>query len=169
VCKSKHEGGLGVRYLRQVNLALLAKWRWRYLLGDGGLWRDILIACYGVCYPSPHLGGRPSGLRGVSWWSNISLLGGDREATGDWFSDGVVRVIGDGLSTHFWHDPWCGPSILRVRFRRLFNLSLQVERKVGEIGHWEGESGFGILSGGDRCLSGNLTCFLIFLLSPLGT
>lgn len=133
-----------MRDLRQVNLALLAKWRWRYLLGDGGLWQDILTACYGVCYPSPHLGGRPSGLRGVSsWWSNITLLGGEKEATEDWFSEGVVRVIGNGFSTHFWHDPSCGPVIFRVRFRRLFQLSLQVDGKVGELGHWKGGLGLG--------------------------
>jgi len=42
-------------------------------------------------------------------------------------------VVGDGLSTHFWHDPWCGPTILRVRFRRLFHLSLQVDHKVGGV------------------------------------
>jgi hypothetical protein len=81
------------------------------------------------------------GLRGVSsWWSTLSLLGGDKEATVDWFSDGVARVVGDGLSTHFWHDPWCGPTILRVRFRRLFQLSLQVDHKVEELGHWEGDA-----------------------------
>jgi len=137
VCQPKREGGLGVRDLRQVNLALLAKWQWRYLIGEGGLWRDILIARYEECYPSPHLGGRPSRLRGVSsWWSNISLLGGDREASREyWFSNGVTKVIRDGLYTHFWHDPWCGPIILRVRFRRLFLLSLQVDGKVGDLGH----------------------------------
>jgi len=84
VCKLKSEGGLGVRDLRQVNLALLAKWRWRFLQGDEGIWRDIILAWYGECLPSPHLGGKPSGLRGVSsWWSNICLLGGDREVTED--------------------------------------------------------------------------------------
>jgi hypothetical protein len=64
-------------------------------------------------------------------------LGGDRETSRDWFSNGVARVIGDGLSTHFWHDPLCGPTILRVRFRRLFLLSTQVNGKVGDLGHWE--------------------------------
>ena len=54
---------------------------------------------------------------------------------GDWLSEGVVRVIGDGLSTYFWHDPLCGPTILRVKFRRLYNLSIQVDGKVGELGH----------------------------------
>lgn len=36
-----------------------------------------------------------------SWWSNISLPGGDREASGDWFSEGLVRVIENGLSAQF--------------------------------------------------------------------
>jgi len=91
-----------VRDLRQVNLTLLAKWRWRLLLGDGGIWKNIISARYGDCLPSPHPGGRPSGIRGASsWWSNISLLGGDKEATGDRFSEGVVKVVENGLSTHF--------------------------------------------------------------------
>lgn len=128
-----------MRDLRQVNLALLAKWRWRYLLGEGGIWKDIIFARYGGCFPSPHLGGRPSGLRRVSsWWSNISLLGGDKEADGDWFSEGVTKVIGNGLSTQFWHDPWCGNILLRVRFRRLFQLSLQQGGVVGDLGSWVG-------------------------------
>ena len=33
VCQPKCEGRLGVRDLCQVNLALLAKWRWRYRVG----------------------------------------------------------------------------------------------------------------------------------------
>jgi len=57
--------------------------------------------------------------------------GGDREATGDWFSDGVSRVVGDGLLTHFWHDLWCWEVLLRVRFSRLLRLSLHPGGKVG--------------------------------------
>jgi len=84
VCKPKRDRGLGCQGPPSGEPCPFAKWRWRFLLGDGGLWRDILIARYGVCHPSPHLGGRSSGLRGVSsWWSNISLLGGDKEATVD--------------------------------------------------------------------------------------
>jgi len=117
----------------------------------------------------PHLGGRPSGLRCVSlWWSNISLLGGDKEATRDWFSDGVARVVRDDLSTHFWHDPWCGPTILRIRFSRLYHLSLQVDEKVGELGHWEGGAGFGISPGEELFSFGNLSSLMISLWSRIG-
>jgi hypothetical protein len=37
VCKSKANGGLGIRDLRAVNLALLSKWRWRLLSGGQGI------------------------------------------------------------------------------------------------------------------------------------
>jgi hypothetical protein len=47
-------------------------------------------------------------------------------------------VIRNGLSTHFWHDPWCGNLLLRARFGRLFRLSLQQGGRVGELGSWEG-------------------------------
>jgi len=47
-------------------------------------------------------------------------------------------VIGNGLATQFWHDPWCGKILLRLRFRRLFQLSLQQGGKVEELGAWVG-------------------------------
>jgi len=56
VCKPKREGGFGVRDLRQVNLALLAKWWWRYLLGEEGIWRDIFFPVWWLLPVSP------------SWW-----------------------------------------------------------------------------------------------------
>lgn len=31
VCKSREEGGLGIRDIRAFNLALLGIWRWRFL------------------------------------------------------------------------------------------------------------------------------------------
>ena len=51
----------------------------------------IIVALYGGCHPSPHLGGRPSGLRGVSsWWSNISLLGEIERLMGTGFQRGLL-------------------------------------------------------------------------------
>lgn len=47
VCKLKDKRGLRVRDLRLVNLALLAKWRWRLITGDPGHWRDILVTSRG--------------------------------------------------------------------------------------------------------------------------
>ena len=47
VCLPKAEGGLGVRRLREFNVALLGKWCWRMLVDKEGLWYRVLKARYG--------------------------------------------------------------------------------------------------------------------------
>jgi len=47
VCLPKSEGGLGVRRLREFNVALLGKWCWRMLVDKEGLWYRVLKARYG--------------------------------------------------------------------------------------------------------------------------
>jgi len=47
VCLSKACGGLGVRRLREFNLALLGKWCWRLLEDRGSFWYRVLVARYG--------------------------------------------------------------------------------------------------------------------------
>jgi len=46
VCLSKEEGGLGVRRLKEFNVALLEKWCWRMLVDKEGLWFRVLNARY---------------------------------------------------------------------------------------------------------------------------
>jgi len=48
VCKSKEDGGLGIRDIRKFNLALLAKWRWRLVSNEEGRWKDLLASKYGM-------------------------------------------------------------------------------------------------------------------------
>ncbi|XP_026396984.1 uncharacterized protein LOC113291698 [Papaver somniferum] len=42
ICNLKENGGLGIRNLRLVNKALLAKWHWRYAREKQALWRRIV-------------------------------------------------------------------------------------------------------------------------------
>lgn len=58
-------------------------------------------------------GGRSYGgfKEGVVWrWSN-------------WFDDNLRRVVGDGVSTYFWTDPWLGGISMCVTYMRLYELS----------------------------------------------
>jgi len=46
VCKSKEEGGLGVKDIKKFNRALQAKWKWRMMSEEKGKWKEILVSKY---------------------------------------------------------------------------------------------------------------------------
>ena len=47
VCMPVQNGGLGIRWLRRFNSALLGKWLWRYGTERDALWRKVIKAKYG--------------------------------------------------------------------------------------------------------------------------
>ena len=55
------------------------------------------------------------------------------EGVGRWFEDNVRRVVGDGRDTLFWHDTWVGDTSLKLKFPRLFDLSVNKESTVEEM------------------------------------
>ena len=48
VCKPKKEGGLGIRPLKEMNLALLGKWLWRIGDDSHGLWKQVISSKYDI-------------------------------------------------------------------------------------------------------------------------
>ena len=44
----KEVGGLGVKSIREFNLAFFEKWCWRMLVDREGLWFRISVARYGL-------------------------------------------------------------------------------------------------------------------------
>jgi len=86
------------------------------------------------------------GRSGSTWWSEVVKIrdgigGGDN----GWFHESVVRRVGDGESTLFWHDRWCGDVALRERFSRLFDLALNKSITVKDmflLGWGEGGGGW---------------------------
>ncbi|CAJ2678808.1 unnamed protein product [Trifolium pratense] len=132
ICLRKEFGGLGVRQLREFNLALLGKWCWRMLVDREGLWFRVLAARYGVEGGRLRVGGR----RGSVWWREIARIrDGEGELGGSWFGEHVVRRVGDGSDTFFWTDPWLDGFSLRERFGRLFELAETKSRTVAEMFH----------------------------------
>jgi len=64
------------------------------------------------------------------WWCDISAL--CRE---EWFATHVHRSVGNGENTFFWSDVWCGGEEFRVRFNRLYDLSLFKGASVSDMCH----------------------------------
>jgi len=48
VCRSKEVGGLGVRSIREFNIALLGKWCWRILEEKDSLWFRVWRCVMGL-------------------------------------------------------------------------------------------------------------------------
>ncbi|CAJ2643991.1 unnamed protein product [Trifolium pratense] len=123
-------GGLGVRQLREFNLALLGKWCWRMLVDREGLWFRVLTARYGFEEGRLCEGGQ----RGSVWWREIARIReGEGELGGRWFREHVVRRVRDGTDTLFWTDPWLDGISLRERFGRLFVLAETKSCSVAEM------------------------------------
>ncbi|XP_045791342.1 uncharacterized protein LOC123886049 [Trifolium pratense] len=134
-------GGLGVRQLREFNIALLGKWCWRMLVDREGLWFRVLVARYGLEGGSLRAGGQ----RGSVWWRElVRIREGVGEPGGSWFSEHVSRRVGDGSDTLFWTDPWLDGISLRERFGRLFELADQVIDRW----HWRLDPDSGYTVGG---------------------
>ena len=133
LCKSKEEGGLGIRDIRKFNYAQMAKWKWRYISNEKGRWKEVLDSKYGLELDN--------GLVPVKyqswWWRDLTSI--CREGGGEWwFQDEVEWKIGSGDKIRFWEDMWVGNSKLKTLFSRLFSLSLNQGHKVEEVGGWEG-------------------------------
>jgi hypothetical protein len=130
VCLPKEEGGLGVRRLREFNVALLGKWCWRMLTDKEGLWYRVLRARYGEEGGRLKEGGRDSSV----WWQ---MLSGVRRGVGvgmeGWFEDNIRRRVGGGSETYFWTDNWVGGAPHRVQFPRLFDLATDKGATVREM------------------------------------
>jgi hypothetical protein len=75
------------------------------------------------------------GGRASFWWREVvHLRSSNGGGVGDgWFCDNVSKVVGNGRKTFFWIDPLLGGIVLSVRFRRLFDLSVNKNRTVEEM------------------------------------
>ncbi|MCI03096.1 heat-shock protein [Trifolium medium] len=86
-------------------------------------------------------------LGGCQWGGGEVLRGGGRlhgfgmvTMMRGWFAKGIERRDDNGVETFFLSDPWLGSVPLSVRFRRLFDLSLNRSSTVAVMS----ELGWGV-------------------------
>jgi len=132
VCQQKRNGGLGVKDVRVVNVNLLAKWRWRLLVGDKALWKDVLKEKYGACVENM-MGGGPCVIPNNAslWWKDIARL--DDFGGHGWFSSELSKRVGNDLHTSFWKVRWRGETTFKIKYPRLFSISNQKEATIGDL------------------------------------
>ncbi|XP_058774304.1 uncharacterized mitochondrial protein AtMg00310-like [Vicia villosa] len=74
ICKTREEGGLGVKNVEIMNVALLSKWKWRILTEKEAVWRDLLEARYGNVKVKVLIGDiSVVGKKDSIWWRDILI------------------------------------------------------------------------------------------------
>jgi len=71
------------------------------------------------------------------WWRDLSKICGEGEDV-SWFQETLLWKLGFEDKVRFWEDNWLGGihNICSL-YPRLFALSLDQGRTVGEVGVWE--------------------------------
>jgi hypothetical protein len=115
----KDKGGLGILNLRCMNISLLTKWLWK-LEKEEGLWQTIVNKKYMKGKPLCILRNKQGDSQ---FWRGLLYCK-------DKYCDNRKMEIGNGLSTSFWSDIWCGDVPLPIKYKRLFELSLNKEINV---------------------------------------
>jgi hypothetical protein len=132
VCQPKRLGGLGVRDIRAVNMSFLAKWRRRLLTNDKVLWKEVLRGKYGdSVIGRVDLDDDCKPWFSSTWWKDICSIG--INVDNNWFSQQVIRKMGNGAQTSFWRDSWTGTVPLCEKFPRLYSISIQKEEPVANL------------------------------------
>lgn len=133
ICKPKDEGGLGVKDWDTFNLALLGKWRWKFLRRDNDLCSKVIWACYGN---REVIGGLNSTNKDSPWWRDLFKACYQSSLNVCWFDLGLQRKIGCGNTVRFWKDEWCGNGLLKIGFSKLFHLSIQKNCTLMDMVQW---------------------------------
>jgi len=87
---------------------------------------------------------RDGGRRCSHWWREVMRIrDGGSGVSGRWFRENISKKVGDGMDTLFWTDSWVGGVPLAVRFRRLYDLSVNKNCLVEKM------FAFGVEEGGE--------------------
>ncbi|XP_058759231.1 uncharacterized protein LOC131632499 [Vicia villosa] len=124
IYKPKKKGGLGVRDVREVNKALILKWKWRILKEDNAIWSRFVL----LRYHYPEL--KVQAPRGEMcckddsiWWRDINNNDLLDEFVVNGFSGCYKCNCKNEKDTLFWHNFWLGDQSLRESFPELFDMS----------------------------------------------
>ena len=109
--KSKSDRGLGITYLKALNLALLGTWRWHMLVKKESMWSKALVGIYGELQWTDR--------KWSWWWEKVwGVEKEQRRGCVNWFKESLEKVVRKGRNTRFWLDPWVNGGVIKEWFAR---------------------------------------------------
>jgi hypothetical protein len=131
ICLPRDKGGLGVKNLELFNLALLSKWKWRFLSDSEAMWAELLRFRYGHI-PSILMGSvsYSNGKKDSIWWKDV--IGKGRGIEEEWFRPNVGCCVGDGKDIGFWNFKWYGNNTFKELFPNLYVKEAAKDIKIAD-------------------------------------
>lgn len=126
------------------NLALLAKWWWRFYKDRDSLWVKVIKSKYNLeqgCW-LPRL---PSSGKVSVLWRDICSIGETSSCIGSILQEGFRLVVQSGQGISFWNQVWLGDTTLKEEFPRLYLISTQKEMVISGVKDARGDGGWNIL------------------------
>lgn len=138
MCKSKVQGGLGVKSLSDVNVCLMLKWWWRYGREHKSLWKQVVCSRYGGFGERWILAPVEDDMVSTVWKAIVSLVSSNI-VVAEFFLQNFKIIMGNGERIHFWTNRWFNNISLRNEFPRLFSLSIEKEGLLQIFYQWKGQ------------------------------
>ncbi|KAJ0539673.1 putative RNA-directed DNA polymerase [Helianthus annuus] len=112
-------GGIGLSNLKEINIALLSKWIWRYRNESNALWRKVVDSIHfsNRSWSSIPLNNKIGGV-----WKGIVQNVIKTKVEGVSLLQNFKGLAGNGRRIRFWLEPWVCNVPLKDRFPLLFRL-----------------------------------------------
>ncbi|GJW27979.1 RNA-directed DNA polymerase, eukaryota, reverse transcriptase zinc-binding domain protein [Tanacetum coccineum] len=116
---------LGIGSIYALNLGLLFKWIWRFRCHSIDLWVRVIKNLYGL-----NGGIHDDRVHPYSTWGAILSSVKRLKQNGTDLLALCIRKIGNGAHTSFWNDTWCGNSLLKTIYPRIYMIDSDRESTV---------------------------------------
>ncbi|CAK8570156.1 unnamed protein product [Lathyrus sativus] len=138
ICKSKADGGLGIKDCEAFNIALLSKWAWKFCSNSSDMGASILTFRYGdikriLLEPSRFSTYFP---KASIWWRDMKEIVDKFGEEESWFGKRVSYKVGNDMLIDFWHYLWLGSQPLKLMFPSLYESALNKSASVFSSGFW---------------------------------
>lgn len=137
--KSKEDGGLGIKDVGCMNVALLMKWKWRILTEENVAWSRLLRHRYINLTVKMFVNDKCVISKGDSIWWRDDILIKDREGSnGLSFCDIIACKILNGENISFWFSRWEGNKNISEAYLELYAKVRSPLLTIAEAGFREG-------------------------------
>ena len=142
---AREKGGIGIGSLRAHNIALLAKWWWRFKTETNSIWKTVIVSIHGEF---GKIGEDLRNLQRKGTWGKIVELQKDLNSSNIHLNSQFSRHFEKGKNIRFWTERWDGVSTLETKFPRIaaldVNRNCYIADRISEsdngvkfCGHWK--------------------------------